>query len=160
MVDEYKVTVSQFLTRPSVDPKYADKEPVPFRIMFGYVVEETQNGIYLKLEGKAAPSDICFVCGRTLKHPVSLLYGIGPDCGKHMHNSPMPKNEIEAWFEELKTKMKNTTWEGWLPKAYVKLEPTGKKVTPSKTNPTKQVVSKPPIVDQNLVKELVLELGF
>lgn len=181
-VEEFKIKVAQFLTKGTNDPKYQDKKPVPMRIMFGYVTQESKNGVYVNLRGKAEPSSCCFKCGRELTHPVSLLFSIGPECGGHFHESPMPKTDLEAWYEAIKKRMPDITWSGWLPKAYVNMEATGEMIEPflveganepqpQLAQPTAPVfqptIQRIPIkfdtpitVDQNLVETLVSELGF
>jgi predicted nucleic acid-binding Zn-ribbon protein len=166
-VKEYKVKVRQFLTR-------SKDNPVPMRIMFGWIEKETQKGVYVHLQGKAEPSDVCMKCGKVLTHPVSLLYGVGPECGGHYHNSPMPKDALEAWFEEIKKNMNDVTWEGWLPRFHIEMEETGKEIEaeepktdepkaeekkadePKVEEPKKPVVEAP--VDEKLVDELLAEL--
>lgn len=167
-VTEYKVTVRQFLTKPSNNPRFQDKKPVPLRTMFGYIHQETQNQVYMKLRGKAEPSSYCYVCGRELTHPVSLLYGIGPECGEHWHETSMPKADVDAWYESLREKMRDVTWEGWLPRGYIEYHATGEEIEPflnteevikplKPLKPKGQPVSK---VNQELVESLAAELGL
>lgn len=174
-VTEYEVKVRQFLTKPSTDSRYKDKKPVPMRIMYGYITQETANGVYMVLRGKAKPASICCHCGRTLTHPVSLLYGIGPECGGHYHDSPMPKEALDAWFESIKAKMADIVWEGWLPKFHIEMEATGEEIEPfgeetkKEEKPEEKPEAKPvtevkkeakpePKIDKELVESLVEEL--
>lgn len=126
MEAEMMVKVRQFLTKSN--PSYPDRKPVPMRVMFGYVKQESARGVYVVLRGKATPTSYCFVCGRELTHPVSLKYGIGPECGGHFHQSPMPKADLDAWYESLKAIMPSIIWEGWLPKSAIEIEATGEMI--------------------------------
>jgi hypothetical protein len=130
-VKELRVTVRQFLTKPSENPKFADRKPVPMRTMFGYVIEERGNSVKVALMGKPEPSSVCLHCGRTLNHPVSVLYGIGPICGQHFHINPFDtEEELKAQMEELKEKLAAVTWEGWLPRGHIEMEETGNEIEP------------------------------
>lgn len=129
---EYKVTVRQFLTR--TNPEYPHKKVVPFRIMFGIETQRTAKGVYMKLRAKPAPSRVCMKCNKTLEHPVSLLYGLGPECGKHFHENPMTDKELETFYERLKESMKEIRWEGWLPINHITIEETDKEVDESEYN--------------------------
>ncbi|UPI11436.1 hypothetical protein [Bacillus phage YungSlug] len=152
---EVKVTVRQFLTK-------SNKNPVPMRIMFGYVERETPKAVYVHLRAKPVPSTICLRCARTLKHPVSLLYGVGPECGGHYHVSPLEDEEqLEAYVEKLRENMKDITWEGWLPKGHIQVEETGVdleiEVAEPEPEPEKKEPELPP-VDEELVNMLAFEL--
>ncbi|QST02581.1 hypothetical protein IMZ31_24330 (plasmid) [Pontibacillus sp. ALD_SL1] len=128
-VKELRVKVKPFLTKRN--PKYPDKIPVPMRTMFGYSTRETANGIHMVLKGKPEPSSHCLHCGRVIKHPVSLLYGIGPICGGHYHVNPLEsEEELNLRMEEIKQKLANVVWEGWLPKNYIEWEETGGECDP------------------------------
>jgi hypothetical protein len=108
-----KIKVRQWLTK-------TENNPLPMRVMEGEVKRETAKAILVKLNGFLAPSSVCNHCGRTLTHPVSLLYGIGPVCGGHFHINPLSsEEELKASYEDMKRKMENVTWEGWLPKSSV-----------------------------------------
>jgi len=124
---ELRVTVRQFLTKPN--ERYRDKPPVPMRTMFGYSTNESDRGIYMVLRGKPEPSNVCLHCGKVLNHPVSVLYGIGPTCGKHFHINPLESEEaLKEAMESIKAKLNDIVWEGWLPKDHITWEETGKLV--------------------------------
>ncbi len=128
-VKELRVTVRQFLTKPNSN--YPDRVPVPMRTMFGYTTHESTNGIYMVLKGKPEPSEVCLHCGRELTHPVSVLYGIGPTCGKHFHINPLESEEaLSEAIEEIRSKLSDVVWEGWLPKAYIDYTETGEEIEP------------------------------
>jgi hypothetical protein len=108
-----QIKVKQWMTR-------VDKNPVPCREMAGEIVRETAKAVLVKLHGLLQPSDTCLHCGRELTHPVSLLYGIGPVCGKHFHINPLSSEaELMEKYEEMKAKMAAVKWEGWLPKSSI-----------------------------------------
>jgi hypothetical protein len=97
--------------------KFNNGVGVPLRIMFGTKLKESEKMYYMKLYAKPSPSTICFACGKTLTHPVSLLYGVGPECGRHNHIPWFEtEEEVQANFERLKQLMGDITWEGWIPK--------------------------------------------
>lgn len=54
----------------------------------------TQKAVYLYGRGttETARKGVCCRCGRTLTHPVSLILGIGPECGSHYWNWDIVKN--------------------------------------------------------------------
>lgn len=110
---EKQIKVKQWITR-------VDANPVPCREMVGLVERETAKAVLVSLHGFLAPSDTCLHCGRELTHPVSLLYGIGPVCGKHFHVNPLSSAaELERSYDEMKQKMAAVTWKGWLPKSAI-----------------------------------------
>lgn len=112
-VQEYKIEVRQFLTRPSDNPQYKDKKPVPMRTMFGYILQETPKGVKVRMKGKPMPASVCLHCGITLTHPVSLLYGIGQVCGQHFHINPLSsEEELKQQYESIRQKLADVTWEG------------------------------------------------
>jgi hypothetical protein len=111
-----KIEVRQFLTK-------SESNPVPCRKMeVREVVRESAKAIFVKLQGYLEPSSTCLHCGRSLTHPVSLLYGIGPVCGGHFHINPCAsEEELERRYEEMKRQMASVTWEGWLPKGHIRI---------------------------------------
>lgn len=117
---EYTIKVRQYMTKHSTPDfdfmeKWNDNKPMPMRIMTGRVLEETKGMYKMELYAKPQPMSICMKCGRSLTHPVSLLYGIGPECGGHFHISPYStKAELDANYEELKKKMGAVKWTGWV----------------------------------------------
>jgi len=131
-VKEYKINVRQFLTKPN--PKYPNKAPVPMRTMFGQITKETDKAIYVVMQGKPYPSDVCMRCGRQIDHPVSILYSVGPECGKHYHINPFSTmEELDAHYEALRATLAEVTYEGWLPKGYIEYEETGEEIEKVKT---------------------------
>lgn len=124
---QVRVKVRQYMTKPTepgssfdFQAKYNDNCPMPMRVMVGEVLEETKGMYRMKLHGKPEPSSYCLHCGRALNHPVSVLYGIGPICGEHYHINPLgSEEELKAVMEEIKVKLANITWTGWIIKSAV-----------------------------------------
>lgn len=109
------IKVRQFLTK-------SESNPVPFRTMsLVSQTRETTKAIYVKLQGKPLPSSECVHCGREIKHPQSLHFGIGSTCIKHYPHllASVNYDDIETSYEALKKEMSSITWEGWLPKAHI-----------------------------------------
>lgn len=117
-VDEkiYKIAVRQYMTKPfDFHEKWNQGHPMPMRVMVGTILKETAGMYKMKLWAKPMPASVCMVCGRTLTHPVSLHYGIGPECGKHFHINPYEtEEELQAEYEHLRDMMANIVWEGWV----------------------------------------------
>lgn len=107
------IKVRQWLTR-------RNDNPVPMRTMECSIVRETNKAYQVKLTGHLTPSSNCNHCGRTLTHPVSLMYGLGPVCGGHFHINPCnSESELKARYDEMSRQMAKVTWEGWIPKSQV-----------------------------------------
>jgi hypothetical protein len=121
----YRIEVRQYMTKPASEAfdfqaKWNDNIPMPMRVMVGTVTRETSGMAFMVLHGAPEPSTHCLCCGRILKHPVSLLYGIGPECGGHHHVNPFKtKEELDASYEDLKATMAQISWSGWVIKSAV-----------------------------------------
>ncbi|AEO93883.1 gp639 [Bacillus phage G] len=93
---------------------------MPMRTMFGTIVNETAKAIQVKLYCKPEKSSVCLHCNRKLTHPISKLYGLGPICGQHYYIAPFQSEEaLEEGYNELDSKLKSITWEGWIPKSLI-----------------------------------------
>ena len=117
--EEYRITVRQYMIKPataefSFHDKWNNGVPMPLRTMVGHVIQETAGMVKMELHGEARPSGTCMRCGRTITHPVSLLYGIGPECGGHHHISP--DGMTLAQCREAVSKI---TWTGWIIKSAI-----------------------------------------
>lgn len=118
----YRITVRAYMTKKSTPEfdlmkKINNDIPMPFRTMFGTILEESKGMYKMSLHAKPEPCSVCMVCGRTLTHPVSLLYGIGPECGGHFHINPFnSEEELKASYDALRESLANVTWEGWVVK--------------------------------------------
>lgn len=123
-IDIIKVEVRQYMTQkgsPEFDfmTKYNNDVPMPMRRMYGEVLEETKGMVKMKLHGRAEKdSSNCAHCMRTLTHPVSMFYGVGPICGEHFHMAPMHVLEKikdqEELFKIADEKLRATEWTGWI----------------------------------------------
>ncbi len=123
---EYSITVKKYMTQhasPSFDfmSRFNGDNPMPLVEMVGKVTKETRGMVYMELHGiYKTNSTTCMHCGRPLTHPVSMLYGIGPECGKHAYINPMgSEEELEAFVEQARQKIVSTTWNGWVIKSAI-----------------------------------------
>lgn len=108
-----QIKVRQWLTKQ-------EKNPIPMRTMTGEILRETARAIHVRLKGFMEPSSTCLHCGRKLTHPVSLLYGIGPSCGRHFHINPCSsEDELQRRYQEMTKAMGEVQWEGWVPKSQI-----------------------------------------
>ena len=116
---QYKITVKAYMTRkaePNFDfmAKWNNDNPMPLRTMVGTVVKETRGMVYMHLHGAGQEEIHCMRCGRSLTHPVSRHYGIGPEC--------MQKLGIIADIddiENIKEQLTTVEWEGWVIKSAI-----------------------------------------
>jgi len=76
------------------------------------IIGETEKAYKVDGRAIATPTSICRHCGRDLTHPVSVLYGIGPECGKHYH---IPQEEKD--IEKIRDMITSITYQGWIPKS-------------------------------------------
>lgn len=123
---EYKIQVKKYMTEkatPQFDfmANWNNDMPMPFVIMSGTIEKETRGMYYMKLHGKAEKTSICMCCGRRLTHPVSMLYGLGPECGQHAYINPFDtEEELNACIDEVYKKIADVKWEGWVIKSSIK----------------------------------------
>lgn len=123
---EYKIQVKKYMTEkatPQFDfmANWNNDVPMPFVIMSGTIEKETRGMYYMKLHGKAEKTSICMCCGRRLTHPVSMLYGLGPECGQHAYINPFDtEEELNACIDEVYKKIADVKWEGWVIKSSIK----------------------------------------
>lgn len=78
------------------------------------VTGETAKAIKVDARAIATPTSTCRHCGRDLTHPVSVLYGIGPECGKHYH---IPQEEQDV--ERIRELITSIEYHGWIPKSAI-----------------------------------------
>lgn len=122
---EYIVKVKSWMTKPSsagFDFIYHWNKniPMPLRVMRGRVLNETRGMVYMELRACPLKTDYCMKCGKPLTHPVSRLYGLGPECGGHYHINPFnTEEELQAAIQEVRQKLSNITWTGWIAKSGV-----------------------------------------
>lgn len=119
----YIIKVRQYMTKPSTQDfdfhkKWNNDTPMPFRVMQGRVLKETRGMLMMDCYVVPLKTDVCIRCGRPLTHPVSRLYGIGPECGQHAYINPFEtEQELYASLEELNTKLNAIKWRGWVIKS-------------------------------------------
>lgn len=123
---EYIVKVKSWMTKQTTDPGFDFMShwnkniPMPMRVMRGRVLSETRGMVYMELRACLLKTDYCMKCGKTLTHPVSKLYGLGPECGHHFHINPFnTEEELQDALEEIKQKLTGVTWTGWIAKSGV-----------------------------------------
>lgn len=117
--DQMLVKVRQFLTK-------SEDNPVPLRTMrIDELKKETAKAVLVRLVGTPIPQSECIHCGREIKHPQSLYFGIGSTCIKHFPQllANVNYNDVEESYKQLKASMTQISWEGWLPKAHIEMKP-------------------------------------
>lgn len=123
---EYKIQVKKYMTEkatPQFDfmANWNNDIPMPFVIMSGTIEKETRGMYYMKLHGRAEKTSVCMCCGRRLTHKVSMLYGLGPECGQHAYINPFDsEEELDKHIEEVYQKISEVKWEGWIIKSAIK----------------------------------------
>ena len=121
---EYIIKVKRWMTQKTTDDSFDfmrhwnSNIPMPFRVMRGRVLSETRGMLYMELRACVLKTDYCMKCGKPLSHPVSKLYGLGPECGGHYHINPFnTEEELQAAIQEVRQKLNNITWTGWIAKS-------------------------------------------
>lgn len=123
---EYKIHVKKYMTEkgtPQFDfmTKWNNDIPMPFVIMSGTIEKETRGMYYMKLHGKAERTSVCMCCGKKLTNKLSMLYGLGPECGQHAYINPFSsEDELNEHLDEVFKRISEVTWEGWLIKSSIK----------------------------------------
>lgn len=94
--------------------------PMPLKIMRGLVIKETRGMLYMRCQATALHTDRCMKCGKPLSHPISMLYGLGPECGQHFYiKPPMTDEEYRRGIASIVEKLHSIQWEGWVIKSAV-----------------------------------------
>lgn len=85
---------------------------------------ETPKAVYLFGHGtlETQKMGMCCVCGRTLTHPVSVLLGIGPECGEHWWDWERIGGYSEENIAKLRTIIYDMKIDQWIPKSCIKEE--------------------------------------
>lgn len=123
---QYLVHVKQFMLEKSSPGfeymrNWNNDTPMPLAIMKGEILEDVDDQLRMRLAVKPEPATHCFRCGRKLTNKVSVLYGIGPECGGHLNINPLNSvEELEAAMDDIRNKMERLAWEGWIPKSTIK----------------------------------------
>lgn len=121
----YIIKVRQYMTKPSspefdFQSKWNNNIPMPFRVMKGTVLRETRGMVYMDCHAVPLQTSSCMVCGRRLTHPVSRLYGIGPECGQHAHINPFNTDEeLYAALDLIRFQLSQIKWSGWIIKSAI-----------------------------------------
>lgn len=122
----YRITVKKYMTQKSNRDfdfmyKWNNDIPMPFVRMTAKVIKQTRGMIYAECFGDIEKTDICMKCGKPLTNPISRLYGLGPECGQHAYINPFDtEDELREHLEEVKTKIQNIKWTGWIIKSAIK----------------------------------------
>lgn len=116
---QYRVTVKKYMTEPASPgfdfmSKWNKNIPMPLRTMTGTIEKETRGMVYMKLHGQAEPVVKCMRCGRTLTNPISMHYGIGPECMSKL-GFVCDIDDVET----IKKKLVDVVWEGWVIKSAI-----------------------------------------
>ena len=121
----YIFKVRQYMTKPSTEDfdfhlRWNNNTPMPFRVMRGRVLKETRGMLMMDCCVVPLKTDVCMRCGRPLSHPVSRLYGIGPECGGHAHINPFEtEQELYNAIDEVNNKLNAIKWRGWVIKSAI-----------------------------------------
>lgn len=121
----YMIKVRQYMTKkgsPEFDfmAKWNNNIPMPFRVMRATVVKETRGMFMVTCTAVPMKSTVCMRCGRALTHPVSRLYGVGPECGGHAHINPFEtEEELFSNLDKLTASLAQITWTGWIIKSAI-----------------------------------------
>lgn len=121
----YKIKVRQYMTKPAspefdFQDKFNNGIPMPFRVMVGTITKETRGMVQMDCHVEAMETTVCMRCGRRLTHPVSKLYGIGPECGSHAYINPFEsEEELYQNLETLRDSLAKITWSGWIIKSAI-----------------------------------------
>ena len=116
----YVFKVRQYMTKPSTQDfdfhlRWNNGTPMPFRVMKGRVLKETRGMLMMDCCVVPLKTDVCMRCGRPLSHPVSRLYGIGPECGGHAHINPFEtEQELYNAIDDVNNKLNAIKWRGWV----------------------------------------------
>ena len=121
---QYKVVVRLYMTKPdslnfTFHKTWNNSKEMPFRIMYGKVLEETKTMVKMHLRAKITQTDYCIKCGRLLTNDISKLYGLGPECGQHYYINPLSLEEFEKYKQSIQQKLEEIEWEGWIPKVAI-----------------------------------------
>lgn len=124
--NSYKITVKKYMTEPATSnfdfqDKWNNGIPMPFVTMVGTVEKETRGMYYMDLHAEAEQTSICLCCGRPLTNKISMIYGLGPECGSHCYINPFDtEEELNEHLDEVKSKIREVKWNGWVIKSAIK----------------------------------------
>lgn len=121
----YKIKVKAYMTRKATPEfnfmkTWNDDKPMPLREMVGEVLKTTRGMVRMRLHGNITQTTHCIRCGRVLTHPISKLYGLGPECGSHFYINPFEtEKDLLAAIDDIKAKLQSVTWTGWIIKSAI-----------------------------------------
>jgi len=139
---------------------FARENKIPV-VVKAIILKETHKALYLYGHGtlESQKMNICCICGRQLTHPVSVVLGIGPECGSHYWDWDKIGGYSEALLESLKVKITDVKIDQWVPKSVVKSNtPTeGELFVPDNhpMNPAKQIAPVQPVFVEKLPEKYV-----
>lgn len=116
----YLIRVRPYMTKPSTPEfnfheKFNHNIPMPFCVMQAKILSETPGMYAAKCVAVPMKTDSCIRCGRPLTHPVSRLYGLGPECGQHFYINPFStEEELKNNLDKLRKTLSEITWEGYI----------------------------------------------
>ena len=104
-----------------IKPTFAKNAGIP-AIFIGKELRETDRALYIYGHGttETAKTGKCCVCGRQLTHPVSIILGIGPECGKHYWSWDAVGGYSEDKLDLIVQKLYDQKIDQWLPKSVIK----------------------------------------
>lgn len=117
----YIIKVSSQMTKQfDFNLRWNNNIPMPFRIMKCRVLKETRGMLMIDCWAVPLKVDVCMRCGKPLTHPVSRLYGVGPECGAHTYINPFEtEQELYASLEDVNKKLNSIKWIGWIMKSEI-----------------------------------------
>lgn len=102
-----------------INQSFARRNKLP-RYFVANKLTETTKAVYLYGHGtlESQKTNECCYCGRALTHPVSVLLGIGPECGGHFWdwNRVGGFENATTQMDALKLKIKDFKIDTWMPK--------------------------------------------
>ena len=118
----YQISVMSYMTNYKDDfflatsPQIKNTSPMPFMVMVGRVLDETNKLVKMQLRADRLESKYtrCMRCGRPISDKVYQLFGMGPECIDIKSNPNEP-----GVFDRFSKYLNKTTWEGWIVKSAI-----------------------------------------